>query len=901
MYSLRKWFYRPKKEDNSILARFFWADEELNQVATELDSFDGRKEPERCSALVNQLRACQDKVLNICHDIMDEAIPHLRANRDFRSKFPDEVLQENLAGQLWFGAECLAAGSNILNREIESASIRPLAKAVTCSLDSIRCLLREQCLRNTPGYPERVTEALRTFDRLYAEFELSYVSAMVPVKTAKEYHLQQEVTVLFSETLQRALRIGLINQDLVDDCDPSLMFTIPRLAITCGLLIYPDGPLNVDGDPSEMSELFKPFYTLLYKIRELLCTLSKAELHLLERTLCSLDDPDCILSSDQSHNEEGFFVLSESYFGKTYENCKQFIRDFYLFNFGQLPTEISEQQNISAEEPVSCIPHDSSPRATSSTTSSFKSLSSSRHNVILITDEMSQDEDVFQNGDDGFSLGVNVTENNVFRENYRRQGSGSLKESFDDTHQNDFCVCEDQIIDKHENGACAVENDELDFDNNNNNVSAHQTGYHISQVLSHLDIPELPSVLEESNTVPGSSSISLPNDVYVQNRSAKDSFHQSAGHNRFACHSLHHQKSNVRQAMCTSLSEPGTIPACSFKHSPNNAISYSQCNCDNQDNSDYKRSAPLVISKVCKLQQETVGPLPSSCSSCSIGHSITSVSSSDWETSSTGTNSHHSAGQDDEEISLALQEQEIAFHNQTRAHFKNSTKLIHRLFVCISGVADQLQTNYASDLRNILKCVFDINCTKTTPESSNSKCDNLQHNSNLSESCEVNSSNNEITAVNIENERDILVDHEEIVAQNLNRCLNSDNYSISVPETQDNVDRAEEVVPEHLIIESRYTGQLGTRFQSHFQQPTPNCEGPPMWLPDFITEHCMACLATFTLIRRRHHCRNCGKIFCSRCSANFVPLPQYGITKPVRVCNGCFVYQVTGLVVQQQV
>jgi hypothetical protein len=36
---------------------------------------------------------------------MDEVMPIERACRDFRSKFPDDVLQENLAGQLWFGAE----------------------------------------------------------------------------------------------------------------------------------------------------------------------------------------------------------------------------------------------------------------------------------------------------------------------------------------------------------------------------------------------------------------------------------------------------------------------------------------------------------------------------------------------------------------------------------------------------------------------------------------------------------------------------------------------------------------------------------------------------------------------------------------------------------------------------
>lgn len=87
------------------MAQFFFADEDLNSVAAELDSFDGRKDPERCTILVNQLRMCQDKVLTVIQKMMLDAIPGQRANRDFRVKFPDDVLQESLAGQLWFGAE----------------------------------------------------------------------------------------------------------------------------------------------------------------------------------------------------------------------------------------------------------------------------------------------------------------------------------------------------------------------------------------------------------------------------------------------------------------------------------------------------------------------------------------------------------------------------------------------------------------------------------------------------------------------------------------------------------------------------------------------------------------------------------------------------------------------------
>lgn len=94
-----------QRDDKSLLAQFFYADEELNIVANELDSFDGRKDPERCTTLVNQLRQAQDKVLTITNCIMDSLIGDERANRDFRVKFPEDVLQENLAGQLWFGAE----------------------------------------------------------------------------------------------------------------------------------------------------------------------------------------------------------------------------------------------------------------------------------------------------------------------------------------------------------------------------------------------------------------------------------------------------------------------------------------------------------------------------------------------------------------------------------------------------------------------------------------------------------------------------------------------------------------------------------------------------------------------------------------------------------------------------
>lgn len=111
--------------------------------------------------------------------------------------------------------------------------------------------------------------------------------------------------------IYRALLLGLLSQDQVDSCDPALMFTIPRLAIVAGLLIFPDGPLCLDR--GELSDMFRPFRSLLIKIRELLWTLSKSELSALERSLCSVDEPfseTCELeeTSNEQESDESAIV-----------------------------------------------------------------------------------------------------------------------------------------------------------------------------------------------------------------------------------------------------------------------------------------------------------------------------------------------------------------------------------------------------------------------------------------------------------------------------------------------------------------------------------------------------------------------------------------------------------------
>ncbi|CAJ0918237.1 unnamed protein product, partial [Mesorhabditis belari] len=52
--------------------------------------------------------------------------------------------------------------------------------------------------------------------------------------------------------------------------------------------------------------------------------------------------------------------------------------------------------------------------------------------------------------------------------------------------------------------------------------------------------------------------------------------------------------------------------------------------------------------------------------------------------------------------------------------------------------------------------------------------------------------------------------------------------------------------------------------------------------------NCYRCRSEFTFLTRKHHCRACGQIFCHGCSSKEMLLPQFGIEKPVRVCDACY-------------
>ncbi|KAJ8379504.1 hypothetical protein SKAU_G00002820 [Synaphobranchus kaupii] len=60
------------------------------------------------------------------------------------------------------------------------------------------------------------------------------------------------------------------------------------------------------------------------------------------------------------------------------------------------------------------------------------------------------------------------------------------------------------------------------------------------------------------------------------------------------------------------------------------------------------------------------------------------------------------------------------------------------------------------------------------------------------------------------------------------------------------------------------------------------------WYPDHLAAQCYGCESRFWLATRKHHCRNCGNVFCASCCDQKIPVPSQQLFEPTRVCKTCF-------------
>ncbi|KAH8307595.1 hypothetical protein KR044_004302, partial [Drosophila immigrans] len=80
------------------------------------------------------------------------------------------------------------------------------------------------------------------------------------------------------------------------------------------------------------------------------------------------------------------------------------------------------------------------------------------------------------------------------------------------------------------------------------------------------------------------------------------------------------------------------------------------------------------------------------------------------------------------------------------------------------------------------------------------------------------------------------------------------------------------------IVASKNNNDLRNYKETELQQ---------LWMPDSKAKECYDCALKFSTFRRKHHCRLCGQIFCSKCCNQVVPGSIISCEGDLKVCNYC--------------
>lgn len=802
---------------NDCLMRLYDADAELKAISSELDSFDGKKEPVRCNLLVNQLRTAQDKVISLLFQLMDECNCE-RASRDYRMKFPDEILlsegSESLNGQIWFGAECLSAGSNILNHTKESSMLRPMAKTLTTHLDSLRNDLRDLVLNGGGALRinHNLIKKMVAFDHIFATFEYDYVRTMLPIRTVAEIEKLQEVAVLFSETLIDCVKRRLIKQEDIDEFQPIVMIAIPRLAIVRGLLYKNENPIYTR-HKSQMCSLFQPFHGPLHSIRKLLRGLSPKELFTLEKMLSNDQSPNespqnkqaCLDNeslevSCKDNNKSTCGSLADQSEASTSNNYSNVLMEGLQYPVGQKrDIETSEQHNYS---------------------------NSVEENKNLETPSSSRSND----SQDISPVGTSSNSSSDLAKGYE---DGKIKK-LQETSANHEC-------DKD----CCLSPPESDA----------QFGSLIAEFRPSVDSGEY----SQGNFAPQEEIASEPK---TRSKSSKAKGLDSAAEDEALLEELFmKQAQQLLHRLFVAISGVADQLQSNFASDLRFILRHifsSELEDDDNDHDDGEDEDDEDDSDS-RAEQGT----DHSDSSLPIEQGIEAqeiVNLVDVES----------------EYSINVPYERLDGHPQRDNEAQVSNRQINSV-PSLHYVTDQSQ--FPQRDNPVLEALPRLMNQEVREDGySNELLGDLARVAGQSYVTHHFDLPNSSSTRSIQQ----YVHQQLLIARGANQS--SPASSVSSRSQRNNP-----LIEESSSIPSSHNNERRSRRHTSAGSRSRRIRGPPIWVPDQLVVACSCCNASFTLFRRRHHCRACGQIFCGECSKFTKNLDCWGYSGPVRVCESCFI------------
>ncbi|KAK5600409.1 hypothetical protein CRENBAI_021706 [Crenichthys baileyi] len=133
----------------------------------------------------------------------------------------------------------------------------------------------------------------------------------------------------------------------------------------------------------------------------------------------------------------------------------------------------------------------------------------------------------------------------------------------------------------------------------------------------------------------------------------------------------------------------------------------------------------------------------------------------------------------------------------------------------------------------------------------------------------------------------------EVLRQQVRQLqMRLESKQLSSPPSEPDIDYEDDITCLRESDNSNEEDSLSTHSEDRlsegsWDQVEPKDTEVTRWVPDHMASHCFNCDCEFWIAKRRHHCRNCGNVFCKDCCHLKLPIPDQQLYDPVLVCNTC--------------
>jgi len=294
----------PKLSENHPLSLYYYAEEHLSTAIKQLEKVRSvcSRRFHRHTERVHQAQKLLLDTIFLVYSNMDDSIKCPKPHRRLLPAEDQLELTQGFSENILFAAQAIVHGFHIRGIEHCSDELREPALQLCATLEALRHVFRTRCL-DCPEPPYTgLFPVLMDFDRAWTEFEReicrSYFSAMQESEDRNRPPGFDLLTNHLQLTLEREINSGILDQDLVDELDPSIMFALPRLTLL-DCMLNPEKPL-LGANDTEMFLWFQPHVSCISHLVIQLSKLNSHHIQFLQQWLANSTPP---LLSDTDADE----------------------------------------------------------------------------------------------------------------------------------------------------------------------------------------------------------------------------------------------------------------------------------------------------------------------------------------------------------------------------------------------------------------------------------------------------------------------------------------------------------------------------------------------------------------------------------------------------------------------